>query len=416
MRPALLGFSLVLLAAGPGLAQVTGRASALGSDQLSVNGQVFQLYGIDGVEFHQFCFVEGRPWACGASATRAMQTLLDPVIVECTPAGPPEGGAVYATCTSGEGDIAEIITRQGWAVANLAQTDAYAAAEEAARAAGEGVWVGNFVAPGEYRADIAAIERRYAELVPEVVRAEAERTLTVAGGGIEVFRSFHVFTGAEGGGLVDREKRVDQLPPGFIPAAVVAPNVFGWDTVSHVLEAWQHAAATAISRDAVEAVWAQLQTRPSEIVETPDATIYLRVMREGAAEWIAQGRQPVLLVTAPTLPSWVGEWLGDNPPVGAEVTRKTDESARSYLATLDGIDIHVGAAPPAESLLFPQDLLVEVDYGEAGSGTILSIDRDESTLPGEMVARYAMGVEWKEDTLIWLRFPASEAEAFYEHS
>ncbi len=186
MRRSLL-ILLALALATPASAQVTGRAAAMGSDTLFLNGQVYQLFGIDGVEFHQFCFVDGEPWACGASATRAMQSLVDPVVITCTPTGDTNGEAIYAVCTSADGDLATTMTQQGWALANRDQSDDYVAAEEEARAAGNGIWRGVSIEPWTYRAQMAAIAQRYGEMIAEPLRAEAEQALTADDATVGIF-------------------------------------------------------------------------------------------------------------------------------------------------------------------------------------------------------------------------------------
>ncbi len=396
---------LALAALVPASAQVTGRATALGSDTLAIDSQVFQLFGVDGIEFHQFCLINGRPWACGASATRALQTLLDAVVVDCTPTGERNGAATFATCASADGDIAENMVRQGFALADRAQSDEYVAAEETARVGGDGIWRGTFEEPWAYRADIAAIERRYAELALETVHAEAERALTVGGGGIDIFNGYHILKEPDGGASTDEQIRVAEIEAGFIADAIEPYDVFTWAAVSQALESWRQSASAAVAASVVDTVWTSLLHRPNQVVEVIDSGAYYAAVSENAAPWIERERQPVLLVAAPTVPTWISSWFNGSPPEGAEISRKADINTASYLGTVDGVDVYVGDAPHTESLLFPDDLLVKVTHRGGGNGSILAIGRDVRNDPGELVVRYSMGIEWLDDPVLRLRYP-----------
>src|SRR5690242_18925541 len=102
---------------------------AVGSDRLTVNGTTFQLNGMDAVELQQSCFVDGQSWACGAAATRALQTLVDGATVTCTPTGGQSDNAPLAVSSTQGPYIGETMVIVGCAVANPFQSDAYVAAE-----------------------------------------------------------------------------------------------------------------------------------------------------------------------------------------------------------------------------------------------------------------------------------------------
>src|SRR4051794_37517522 len=93
VRTAVTALGLSLSVAGSSWAQqpVVGVATVVGSDRLTVNGTIYQLNGLDAVELQQSCYVDGSAWACGAAATRALQTLVDGVMVTCTPTGRQSG-------------------------------------------------------------------------------------------------------------------------------------------------------------------------------------------------------------------------------------------------------------------------------------------------------------------------------------
>lgn len=415
MRLALLAIAMSLLVVGPTDAQVRGRAVVLTSDTFAINGRIIQLHGVDAIEFHQFCFVDGRPWACGASATRALQTLLDPVVVSCDPTGETNGEAIFAVCTSSEGDIAEILVRQGWALAYSPQSEDYVAAEEAARATEAGVWRGLVMEPWVYREDIAAIERNYAERAHAALLFEVEQRLTADDGGIDIFRNFEVTIEAETMiqpvGFVTR---VNEIEPGFLLSTIETRGIFSWGTPARTLASWRRDAANKVLEGAVESVWVDLTIRPNLVVDVVESASYYAAMIEHAAVWIAQGRQPILLVAALEIPDWIAEWFFGTPPEGAVIIQKEDIGSLGYLGTVDGVDVFVGNAPNAESLLFPDDLLVRVAYGAADDGTILGFEIEQLPNPDQLVFRFSREVEWLGDTIVHIRYPYEEPETPYE--
>ena len=236
MRRAVPAFILIALGVVPAAAQSTGAAVVLSSDLIAVNGQVHRLHGVDGLELHQFCFVNGQPWACGAAATRALQTLLDLEPVTCTPTGGQGAAESYSVCTMRLGDIAEIMIQRGWAIADPSQSDRYVATEATAREAGAGAWGGLFIEPWVYRQDMAAIQDRHAERVGAAMLAEAEAALGEGRGGIPVFEGFVLF---RGGGAVEQELRVAVPAAGYMLSAIEAGETFSWYAMARALERWR---------------------------------------------------------------------------------------------------------------------------------------------------------------------------------
>ncbi|MBM3506876.1 MAG: hypothetical protein FJX64_03955 [Alphaproteobacteria bacterium] len=135
---------------------VVGNARIVDTDILEVNGQRFHLFGIDALEQQQTCFLNGRPWSCGAVAYREMEKILfdEGGPVACTPREDPDErrrGTSWGKCIINGKDIAELLVRRGMAVAVREQTAEYVAAEKAAEVAGVGAWQGPFILPWEYR-------------------------------------------------------------------------------------------------------------------------------------------------------------------------------------------------------------------------------------------------------------------------
>ena len=216
--------------AGP----ASGKAIVVDSDTLSVAGRTFRLDGIDGFEFHQFCFIDGQPWACGPAAVRSLQALVDPVDVTCTPTHEHDGEVARGQCLVGGMDIAEILVGDGWALAR--DEGRYADSEAAAKQAQRGAWQGTFVEPWTYRADLADIEARYLAEAPEMLRRAAEQGLTEGAGGISVFQGFEIVTVPLNDQMTHRRDRLADLAPGFIEAAIPEREVFDWGSVVQDLE------------------------------------------------------------------------------------------------------------------------------------------------------------------------------------
>lgn len=153
---AMLSAGIGILLAVPAGAQepVTGVATVLSADRLVIAGDQFYLFGIDGFEEAQTCFINGEPWACGSVAFRELQILADVGPVTCTPQSdrnPRRSRFPWATCTVEGVDLAEAMVRAGYAFVVMDQSEAYLEAQAAAEAEGAGAWRGIFVAPWEYR-------------------------------------------------------------------------------------------------------------------------------------------------------------------------------------------------------------------------------------------------------------------------
>jgi endonuclease YncB( thermonuclease family) len=401
LRPIAIAVAMSFLFGGDASAQVTGLATVLSSDNISINGQTFRLYGIDAIDFHQYCYVDGEPWACGASATRALQVLLEPFPVTCDPRPERDGDARFAVCTTAEGDVAEIMIRRGWAVAYRAQSDDYVAAETEARAAGEGAWRGTFAEPWVYREEMAAIEQHYLERTMAELPQQAAFALVNELGGIGVFDAFEITAGTATA-TVEHELTTDWLPPGFILATIEERGVFDWLQPAVALAEWRREFVTRVQTDAVASVWAGLSERAVDVVDVADPESYYAAMIQGASVWIGQGRQPVLMVAARGVPEWVTDWFSGNPPAGAAVSQKEEMSA-GYLGTIDGVDVFFGEAPDAESYLFPSDLLIAVTYSAGATGQTIEFATDATAL--SVTIRYRQSLQWRDDPIVSLRYP-----------
>lgn len=116
-----------------------------------------RLAGIDAPEYRQTCrTAAGAEWPCGTDAMGALTRLVAKgTLVRCTGLGADRYSRTLAYCAVGEADVGEAMVRSGHAVARRDDRDDpgahYAAAENAARAARNGVWQGPFTNPADWR-------------------------------------------------------------------------------------------------------------------------------------------------------------------------------------------------------------------------------------------------------------------------
>jgi endonuclease YncB( thermonuclease family) len=117
-------------------------------DTIEIAGQRIRLVGLDAPEWDQTCTnADGDTWSCGAAAADRMRQLVRGEMLSCAPEGHDRYGRLLAACTNGAGDIAQMLVRDGLAIA----TDRYFGAEAEAREARRGLWQGKFVTPAAWR-------------------------------------------------------------------------------------------------------------------------------------------------------------------------------------------------------------------------------------------------------------------------
>ena len=136
-------------------AEIVGKPRVVDADTLDFSGRLVRLYGIDALEVDQVCGAEGHDWACGKEARWAALDRLSPHWVTCVVKAGTSEGMVAAVCYLagiGQYDFNAWLVERGWALADRDASDAYVAAEDAARRAGRGLWRGTFVPPWDWRA------------------------------------------------------------------------------------------------------------------------------------------------------------------------------------------------------------------------------------------------------------------------
>lgn len=131
---------------------VAGRASVIDGDTLEIHGTRIRLVGIDAPESRQTCQDRsGTEYRCGQRAALALADRIGASPIACSVAGQDRYGRSLATCASAGLDVGEWLVSSGWALAYRQYSPAYVGAEERAKAAGAGVWQGEFAPPWQWR-------------------------------------------------------------------------------------------------------------------------------------------------------------------------------------------------------------------------------------------------------------------------
>ncbi|QEX16838.1 hypothetical protein FRZ44_21330 [Hypericibacter terrae] len=121
-------------------------------DTLEIHGTRIRLFGIDAPESRQLCEAQGQQYRCGQKAAFALADHVGSSPVTCDPRDTDRYGRTVAVCYLGSEDLNAWMVSQGWALAYRHYSTDYVPQEEAAHAAGLGIWAGTFTAPWDWRA------------------------------------------------------------------------------------------------------------------------------------------------------------------------------------------------------------------------------------------------------------------------
>jgi endonuclease YncB( thermonuclease family) len=123
-------------------------------DSLRRGSQRIRLFGIDAPELDQECRDgDGRLYACGQSARRALQDLIGSSEISCDIVERDKYGRDVARCRKDGLEINREMVRLGWAIAYERHSIDYLVAEATARNARRGLWQGQFQTPEDFRAE-----------------------------------------------------------------------------------------------------------------------------------------------------------------------------------------------------------------------------------------------------------------------
>lgn len=132
--------------------EIAGVASVIDGDTLEIHGTRIRLFGIDSPEGRQQCQRrDGTSWRCGQQAALALQDHIGRRPIVCVERDIDRFRRVVAQCRLGNEDINGWLVAQGWAAAYVSFSHDYISQEAVARAAGIGVWSGEFVMPWDWR-------------------------------------------------------------------------------------------------------------------------------------------------------------------------------------------------------------------------------------------------------------------------
>jgi endonuclease YncB( thermonuclease family) len=139
-------------AASPPAAPLTGRASVVDGDTLTIRDLRIRLHGVDAPERGQLCRdPTGADYRCGQKAALALSDRIGQQPVACEARDVDRYDRVVAVCFAGGTELNHWLVREGWAVAYARYSKDYVPAETEARAAQRGIWSGSFTPPEDWR-------------------------------------------------------------------------------------------------------------------------------------------------------------------------------------------------------------------------------------------------------------------------
>lgn len=175
----------LLQAASVNSIPIYGIARAVDGDSLEIGGIRVRLFGIDAPEFDQLCTRSGARYACGAESADRLSKLVTGRSISCVPAGLDQHRRVLARCSASGADVNLTMVQTGYAVAYRQYSSDYVRAEEVAKAAKRGIWVGTFAMPSEARAQARSDQNPTAS-ASRPARAQTPRTSVRFSGGCTI--------------------------------------------------------------------------------------------------------------------------------------------------------------------------------------------------------------------------------------
>jgi endonuclease YncB( thermonuclease family) len=127
--------------------------SVVDGDTLVIGAEHVRLHGIDAPERDQVCRrADGSDYDCGHMAAAQLRREIADHVPACAGLYRDRYQREIAICTVDGHDVGDAMVRSGWAIdVPYYSGGKYAAAEAEARAAGRGVWAGDFENPAHWR-------------------------------------------------------------------------------------------------------------------------------------------------------------------------------------------------------------------------------------------------------------------------
>lgn len=122
-------------------------------DTIELPDGVHRIHGIDAPEAGQRCArAGGGAWPCGREAIAVLERLVAAGTVSCDDRGRDGYGRILSVCTAAGRDLGGALVDLGLAWSFRRYAHDYDGAEDAAHAAGRGIWQAETETPWDYRA------------------------------------------------------------------------------------------------------------------------------------------------------------------------------------------------------------------------------------------------------------------------
>ena len=131
--------------------EINGHATIIDGDSLQVGSTEIRLWGIDAVEFHQQCDLNGQSWPCGRKAKDALDQKTRDVSIRCQAKDTDRYNRIVAECFKAGESLNAWMVCQGWALAYRRFTEKFLPDEQSARDSKRGIWQGAFEKPWDWR-------------------------------------------------------------------------------------------------------------------------------------------------------------------------------------------------------------------------------------------------------------------------
>lgn len=119
---------------------------------LQFDNETVQLYGIDAPFGNQTCKnATGLTYNCSMISQQKLSELVNGKQLTCTDKGKGKNGHRLVSCSVDGDDLAALMVRSGWAVADRDVTNTYVSDEKSAHDHKIGLWAGKFQAPWVWR-------------------------------------------------------------------------------------------------------------------------------------------------------------------------------------------------------------------------------------------------------------------------